>query len=117
VKRLTGAALVLCLLVSSCASGAHAQTDEPSYSNEPVVLSAAEADSILDMIDDQGLRIKLLEVDLWEQRRTAEVDSTLAATRYHIKELEVEALRGNAITRFLKHPVVWLALGVWLAGQ
>ncbi len=116
MKKLLAVALGLLLLGSSCASVAQ-RVDDTSYSDESVVLSAAEADSILDMIDDQGLRIELLEVDLWEQRRMAEVDSTLAATRYHIKELEVEALRGNVFTRFFKHPVVWLALGVWLGGQ
>ena len=65
----------------------------------------------------EGFHIRLLEIDLWEERRTAEVDSTLAATKHEIQEQQIEALRGNAITRFLKHPVVWLALGVWLGAQ
>ena len=117
MKKLLAVVLGLLLLGSSCGTASQTSADESNYSDEPVVLSAAEADSILDMIDDQGLRIQLLEIDLWEQRRMTEVDSTLAATRYHIKELEVEALRGNVFTRFFKHPVVWLALGVWLGAQ
>lgn len=117
MKKLTVAALALLLLGSSCGTASRTLADESNYSDEPVVLSVAEADSILDLIDDQGLRIKLLEVDLWEQRRMAQVDSTLAATRYEIQKQEVKALRGNAITRFLKHPVIWLALGVWLGAQ
>ena len=115
MKKLLVGGLVLLLLVTSCAS--IARTEEPNSSEEPVVLSVAEADSILDMIDDQGLRIALLEADLYEARRHAQVDSALSAMQLDIKEQEVDALRGNWITRLFKHPVVWLALGVWLGAQ
>jgi hypothetical protein len=116
MQKLRCGVLVLLLLVSSCGA-AGADSEKQSYSDEPVVLSVAEADSILDLIDDQALRIALLETDLWQQRRVAQVDSALAAVKVEVRDREIEELRGNVVTRFLKHPVIWLALGVWLAGQ
>jgi len=102
-------------------------TDVPNSSpvSEHVVeLSVAEADSLLDLIDDQGLRIALLEIDVSEARRIAEADSTLAAELLRHQERSYEAIieayrddRDNWLERMVKKPIVWLALGLWLGVQ
>jgi len=93
-------------------------------SGNVVELSNAEADSLLDLIDDQDLRIRLLEVDLWEARAFARNDSTLAARRLELTEQAYERMldaykedRDNWVERLVKQPLVWFGLGVWLAGQ
>ena len=102
-------------------------TEGPRSSNEsaPVVeLSIAEADSLLDLIDDQNLRITLIEIDLDEARRIAASDSTLAADRLRHQERSYEAIieayrddRDNWLERMVKKPIVWLVLGLYLGVQ
>jgi hypothetical protein len=90
---------------------------QPS-STEPVVeLSVSEADSILKMVDD-------LEVELWEARALARQDSLyyeeLLRLRAETYENVLQAYKGERpgwLERFVKQPVVWLAVGMWLGVQ
>jgi len=123
MRKLISGVLVLALAASACGAKATPIDAEPS-SSEPVVLTAAEADSVLALIDDQGLRLELLETDLWEARRLARADSTLAADQLRLQKQAYETMleayrddRGNWLERAARHPLVWFALGVWLSGQ
>lgn len=102
-------------------------TDAPNFSAESdsvVVLSNSEADSLLDLIDDQTLHVRLLEADLWEARELARSDSVLASEQLklqeHYYEQIIQAYRDDQDTwveRIVKQPLIWFGLGVWLAGQ
>jgi len=102
-------------------------TDAPNFSAESdsvVVLSNSEADSLLDLIDDQALHVRLLEADLWEARELARSDSVLASEQLklqeHYYEQIIQAYRDDQDTwveRIVKQPLIWFGLGVWLAGQ
>jgi hypothetical protein len=126
LKKLILCVLALALLMLPIRARGQA-TEGPNSSSEsvPVVeLSIAEADSLLDLIDEQGLRIALLEIDLQEARRIAASDSTLAADRLRHQERSYEAIieayrddRDNWLERMVKKPIVWLALGLWLGVQ
>ena len=91
---------------------------QPSSSNSgSVVLTEAEADSVL-------TEIKMLHVDIWELERKAEVDSLNAEKRLEIQgnmyEDVIEAYKEDRpgwLEKFVKQPVVWLAVGVWLGVQ
>ena len=126
VPRLIAAVIALSLLTGAIVASGQT-TDAPNFSleSEPVVeLSTAEADSLLDLIDDQALRIGLLEADLWEARQLARSDSMVTSEKLELQEryyeLIIEAYkddRDNWIERLAKQPLVWFGLGVWLAGQ
>jgi hypothetical protein len=113
------------LMLPLQARGQETDASRSSSESVPVVeLSIAEADSLLDLIDDQNLRIALLEIDLEEARRIAASDSTLAADRLRHQERSYEAIieayrddRDNWLERMVKKPIVWLALGMWLGVQ
>jgi hypothetical protein len=112
--RLMLVALLLALTVLSVRP-VYGQPSSPSSGS--VVLTEAEADSVL-------TEIKLLHVDIWELERQAEADSL-----YYEKRLELQARayediieayqedRPGWLERFVKQPVVWLAVGVWLGVQ
>lgn len=77
---------------------------------EPVVLSAAEADSVMAAMDR-------LEVGLWECREQARVDSTLAAAELAIYERALDEQRGSWLDRLLADPRLWFVLGAWVGLQ
>lgn len=126
VPRLIAAVIALSLLTGAIVASGQT-TGAPNFSPESehvVELSTAEADSLLDLIDDQALHIGLLEADLWEARRLARSDSVATSEKLELQEryyeLIIEAYkddRDNWIERLAKQPLVWFGLGVWLAGQ
>ena len=81
------------------------------------MLTEAEADSVL-------TEIKMLHVDIWELEQQAEADSLYAEKRLEMQERMYEDIievykedRPGWLERFVKQPVVWLAVGVWLGVQ
>lgn len=107
-KKLTSAVLVLALALATALPATSWSGSDERPSSEPIVtLTLAEVDSLTALIDGQAHQIRLLQVDLWECRELARVDS-----------LQVELLsnpdRDNWFTRAIKHPVVWFALGAYL---
>ena len=126
LKKLLICVLALALLTLPLrARGQEIDTPNSSSASEHAVeLSIAEADSLLDLIDDQGLRIALIEIDLQEARRIAASDSTLAADQLRHQERAYEAIieayrddRDNWLERMVKKPIVWLVLGLYLGVQ
>ena len=125
LPRLIAAGLALSLLTLAIqANGQPADASYYSAESEKVELSVAEADSLLDLIDDQRLEIDLLRADLYESRALAASDSTLAADRIDLLRDSYEHMldaykadRDNWVERITKSPLVWFGLGVWLAGQ
>lgn len=112
--RLTLAALLLSVTVLS-AQPVYAQPS--SERQESVVLSRAEADSVL-------TRMRMLEIDLWECESQARADSLHAEERLALRERAYEEIidaykdeRPGWLERFVKQPVVWLAIGVYLGTQ
>lgn len=125
VKLLLGVIALVLTIALTATSVRAIDAPNSSAASEPVVeLSTAEADSVLDLIDDQELRIRLLEIDLEETRRLAAIDSTLAATRLELTREAYEEIiqaykddRDNWLERMAKKPVVWLAIGLYLGVQ
>jgi hypothetical protein len=107
-------AVLLLIAIGLSKPPAYAQ---PSSEPSVVELSVAEADSIL-------ARIEHLEVDLWEARALAQQDSLFYEDRLRLQEQAYERMldaykdeRPNWLERVLKHPSVWLALGMWIGVQ
>jgi hypothetical protein len=73
----------------------------------------AEADSLIDLIDDQTLEIRLLQIDLEELQKMARIDSILAEN--HIQLLQAE--RQSFLSRALSYPALWFILGAWAGLQ
>lgn len=87
---------------------------------ENVVLTAAEADSLIDLIDDQALEIRLLEIDLREARSLAANDSTLAAHQLALQNRYYEQViavykddRDSWVVKALQHPAIWFMVGAY----
>lgn len=75
---------------------------------DSVTLSVAEADSLVNLIDDQDEDIQLLRIDLREARQLAAADSVL-----HVEQLRLyRAERPNWIERILNRPSLWFMIGV-----
>jgi hypothetical protein len=124
-------AIRLALIVS--ASVLVLGTSGPSYSSgsaapatdtTAVILSEAEADSLLNLIDDQDLEIMLLGISLRESRALARNDSTLAARRLELQQRMYEDMiemykkdRDNWAVRLLKHPAIWFMVGAYAGLQ
>ena len=102
------------LLVTATVLPTQTVSAQPS-SDEPVVeLSVSEADSILKTIDD-------LEVELWESRALARQDSLYYEELLRLREQAYNEIlqaykdeRPGWLERFVKQPVVWLAIGMWV---
>jgi hypothetical protein len=104
-------------------------TAKMSYSNEfadsvGVNLTVAEADSLLDLVDDQALQIDTLTIDLrlahWQNKE----DSLFYARMLQLQEQQYEQIiavykedRGNIIVRFLKQPALWFVVGAYAGLQ
>jgi len=112
LRRLICVGLMLVLLL--------ALTSKLSYCDESdatVVLTEAQADSLINQLDD-------LEIRLWEQARYAQIDSLSAATQLRLQAENYEAIieqyrgdRDNWLEQIMKHPVVWMALGMWIGAN
>jgi hypothetical protein len=104
-KKLVAISIACALLLTPIAprnfGSAYAEPDS-------VVLSVAEADSLIDLIDDQDLSIQLLRIDLWEAKRLAQTDSVLNAERLRL----YQEAQPNWFERFFKKPEVWFMIGV-----
>ncbi len=125
--RLHGRKLKLALIVML--SAAILATGAPNYSTvsgafaadtAAVVLSVAEADSLVELIDDQELSIRLLQIRLQTARHLASNDSTLAYQRLMLqKRMHEQVLkvyrddRGSMFRRALMHPSLWFMLGAY----
>jgi hypothetical protein len=94
-------ALLMTPIVVTNYSSAYAASDS-------VTLSVAEADSLIDLIDNQELDIRLLRIDLWEARRIAHTDSVLNADRLRL----YQESRPTWFERFFKKPELWFMVGV-----
>lgn len=112
--RLTLAALLLSLAVLSVPM-AYAQPSSPRSEN--VVLTPAEADSVL-------TEILLLKIDLEECAAQARADSLYQEQRLRLQERAYEDMleaykedRPGWVERAIKQPVLWLALGMWIGVQ
>lgn len=95
-----------------------------SYCGESVVLAPAEADSVIALIDELTLEKRLLEVDLWEARAVAHSDSVLADAQLRLQAQAYETMlqaykeeRDDWMSRLVKQPIVWFALGAWMGIQ
>lgn len=119
-------ALMYVLTISGIALTLLTAMPASSYSNESdaVVITAAQADSTVALIDELTLESNLLRIDLDECRRLAESDSTLAAQRLELVTTSYEVMleaykddRDNWIERLVKQPIVWFAVGAWMGIQ
>ena len=117
-RRVLGTTLLAVTLVAG--------TPSPSYSNgsNSVVLTTAEADSIILTIDELTLEVGLLQADLYEVTAGARADSALAADKLALARETYETIltaykddRDSWLKRLLKQPVLWLALGAWIGVQ
>lgn len=109
-RMLTGKRLVV---IASLFVLTLAPISRPNYSSvyaspDSVTISVEQADSLIQKIDDQALRIQLLRIDLRETRQIAAVDSVMHAEQLRLYREE----RPNWIERFLKKPELWFMLGV-----
>lgn len=118
-RKLRGAAklLVLSILLSSLLLGApstsYSQKSEPA--EKPTIqLTPSELDSIV-------THIEILEIDLDEARQLARIDSIYAAERLRIQremyEAQLRAATPPWYEKLLKHPVVWVTIGMWVGVQ
>lgn len=105
VKRLVAIAMLLVLVSAPISrksySSAYASPDS-------ITLSVAQADSLIQVIDDQELDIRLLRIDLRETRQVAAVDSVLHAEQLRLYRED----RPGWLERFLKKPELWFMIGV-----
>lgn len=119
--------LALMLVVIPVPSCSHAYANDASPRTaraDSVVLSTAQGDSLVLMIDDLNLEVKLAEANLMECRADARADSALAAERLALAEKTYDEIlsaykkdRDSWLTRLLKQPVIWLAVGTWIGVQ
>jgi len=94
--------LGLTLLAITATTGVRAEQAKSdlsaAFENSPsgtVVLSEAQADSLIRLLDEMELKIRLLEADLAEVRPEPEPT-------------------GNWIIRAVKHPALWFVVGIGL---
>jgi len=119
--RLLTASVVACAL----ATGAPSWSADSAASDSTVVeISAAQADSLVNLIDDLDLEVALLRVDLNAASRRAEMDSTMAARRLMLQRHHYEQVidiykkdREHFIIRALKHPAIWFMVGAYAGLQ
>jgi len=121
------------LLIVSVIALTLAQTAGTSYSTgsmtsasdtTEVVLSVAEADSIINLIDDQELRIRLLRIELDRLRGHARNDSLFNVRMLLLQENSYEQIiavykadREHWFVRTLKHPAIWFCVGAYAGLQ
>ena len=95
-------------------------TPRPSCSDDSanIELSTAQVDSTIAVIDDLRLDLRLCQIDKLELEMKAHEDSVFAARKLEITkqfyEGYIDDIEGNWIGRLIQHPVVWLAVGVWV---
>ena len=99
-------------------------TDLGPVAVETVVFSVEEADSLLDLIDDQALEIRLLRIDLTEAQKLAVVDSTLSDHMLTMQKQSYEDIidlyksdREHWLVKSLKHPAIWFMVGAYAGLQ
>lgn len=105
------------LIVGAALSGTSSSIVPAGVAADSVSFSAAEADSILALVEWQDRQIQLLKIDLWEARQLARVDSIYAEDRARLLTEYYEGLvreRRNWFTRTLQHPIIWLTIGGYL---
>lgn len=106
------------ILLNGVTTGMYGQSfSEKSDQVRTVVLTEAEADSILTHINGLELKNGLLKVDLWEAQQRARIDSTFAADHDRmLREYYESRLReqDNWLERIVKHPIVWFSFGAYL---
>lgn len=117
------------LIVSACViaigmSSPSYSTDSKPAASDSVVLTVAEADSILDLIDDQALEIRLLQIDVRTLRQLSREDSLRAARLLDMQERHYEEMlemykrdREHWLVRSMKHPALWFMVGAWAGLQ
>lgn len=109
-RMLTGKRLVV---IASLFVLTLAPISRPNYSSayaspDSVTISVEQADSLIQKIDDQALRIQLLRIDLRETRQIAAVDSVLHAEQLRLYRDE----RPNWFERIVRKPELWFMIGV-----
>lgn len=107
-RALTPVLLSALLLAGAPTSSAQSSSARSASSDSVVVLTAAEADSILAALDNQEVRLQLLQVDLDECRALARLDSLQA-------QAALAAAHQPWYERIVRHPIVWFSLGVFVA--
>lgn len=116
-KKLLAVALAVICLTAPVTSSKICST---ACGADSVTFSHAQAESLLALIDSKTQHIAGLEIDLWEARQLARADSVAAAERARIMQEYYDSLLSQQpswLDRTMKHPVVWLALGMYLGVQ
>ncbi len=97
---------------------------ESATSGSVVELTVAEADSVIQLIDELTLDLRLSRIDLAEAGALASVDSSLAAQRLDLTVRSYEVMlqaykdeRDNWVQRLVKQPMLWFVLGAWIGVQ
>ena len=113
LRGMKRALIVSAIVSATLIGGKNYSTVSVVAAADSVVFSMAEADSLIDLIDDQVLEIRLLEIDLSESRKIARVDSIM-----HERIIEVyKGERGSFLGRALRKPELWFMIGVTIGAQ
>ena len=108
-RKLSGGVklLILLTLLLSLATA----TPSATYSQE---LRLAATTTAIDTVRVLADEVRLLEVDLWEARALARIDSIYAAEQLRLQremyEARIRAIQAPWYERMLKHPVVWVSI-------
>lgn len=121
-RRVTRLASVMLVSTALCViSGPSYSTESASTAPDTtIVLTTAQADSLLQLIDSQALQLELLRIDLREARALAQVDSLMVDQyRAHYERIIAlyQAEQPSWWSQALRSPVLWLALGGYLGVQ
>lgn len=115
-RRARLCAAVLLIAAVLCGTSSY---ESPASAGSEICFTAAEADSVLSLVEYQEERIRLLEIDLWECRHLARSDSLWGEERINLVtrhyESVIEGMDGKTwLDRTVKHPMVWFVLGTYL---
>ena len=120
VRRLLIGSVIACALVIQPPNSSAGSVAADSS----VTLTKAEADSLVVLIDDLDLEVRLLRIDLRQVGRKAAVDSTLMAERMRLQQQTYEQIielhkreKENFIVRALKPPAIWFMVGAYAGLQ
>jgi hypothetical protein len=92
------------------------ETASNAFATDTVCVPAAELHDLYAGVDSLLLERRLLQIDLWETRRGAHVDSVLFADRLALRD----AQQDSWFIRALKHPAMdalYFILGVYVGAR
>ena len=108
--------VLLTVAAPNCSNASKAAVSDTTT----VTLSLAEADSLINLIDDLDLENAVLRIDLREARALAANDSLLLSRRLTLQAQMYDDIieiykkdQDNWITRSLKHPAIWFCIGIY----